>query len=894
MERFILKDPALAKRITLIIIPILISGIFVIGYFLLRERESLLTDPYKAVAPGACIIIETADFKSFLNSVTTGKGLPGEAAKVKGWENFSRKLKYLADQINKAEFKKLMNEAAVISFHPGKEENLLTLLSIAIPSETRPKHLKEILQSSGIKQIIETKSAGNYILKIPFAINNIRDTAYISIVSGLLLCSNSEYMIEEALSQTKKNTDVRDLKGFSRVYLASGKNEDKIFVVFANLGKIFDSFLIKDAAEVAGHISQLAVTAGGDIFLSEDGVVLSGYTESIDTSEILYKYKFLPSRPFHSYKILPASTVLFETMILPVKKVKAPDEDNAVNRIKELFGEEITRAVMDIKNKSLDENNLFIYELTNSSEAERIFIEIPDMDKEILFFTPDDQVRIPVYHTILNGFNTYHNSGNQTPNENFYFAFYDNFLISGKSYEAVSVLLNDNLLNRTLANDLTFRDFESTLPTQGCYFFYCIPSKITDYLDGYFNEDLNLALKSNKISLNRIQSAGWSFTSRNGMIYNSLSIKFKEQVIQESTTEWETLLDTVAGIKPFFFTNHITGVKEIFLQDLNNNIYLINSSGRVLWKVSLGEKIEGQIYQIDYFRNGKYQLLFAGRNYIHLFDRNGNYVERYPVKLRSPASGPLALFDYDKNLDYRLFIAGDDKLIYSYDKSGNVVKGWKPFRTSGTVKAEIKHFRTSGKDYIVACDESSFYFLDRTGNKRINVRQTVTKAPGSAVRLSAGSNPSVVCSSTDGTIMHIYFDGSIKKDKIREFSCNHWFDIFDIDGDGFGEYIFIDGNMIYLYDRSNTELFSRKFESAVLSEPMDFIFSASDRKFGIFDIKNNLIYLINKDGETMNGFPLRGASMFSVNKLLENSSWNLLVGGADRFLYNYKIELQLK
>ena len=193
----------------------------------------------------------------------------------------------------------------------------------------------------------------------------------------------------------------------------------------------------------------------------------------------------------------------------------------------------------------------------------------------------------------------------------------------------------DNLLNKTLANDLTYRDFESTLPSRAGYFFYCVPSRIINYLSGFLNDDIIKALKSNKSSLNKIQSAGYQFASSNGMIYNSLSIRYKEEAREESTTEWETLLDTVAAIKPFFFTNHTTGAKEIFIQDLKNNTYLINAAGRVLWKVPLNERIAGNIYMIDYFRNGKYQLLFSGKNYLHLLDRNGNYVERYPVKLRS-------------------------------------------------------------------------------------------------------------------------------------------------------------------------------------------------------------------------------------------------------------------
>lgn len=77
-----------------------------------------------------------------------------------------------------------------------------------------------------------------------------------------------------------------------------------------------------------------------------------------------------------------------------------------------------------------------------------------------------------------------------------------------------------------------------------------------------------------------------------------------------------------------------------------------------MWKVALGEKIIGNVFMIDYYRNGKNQLLFSGKNDLHLLDRNGNYVERYPVKLRSPGSGPLALFDYDNNQVYRLIIPG--------------------------------------------------------------------------------------------------------------------------------------------------------------------------------------------------------------------------------------------
>jgi hypothetical protein len=890
------------KRIAIISVILLISVLAITGYFLQQGRRGLFTDPYKAISPDACVIIETVDLKSFLNSLTTGRGLFGELGKVKELAKFNRELKYVADLLNKQNFKKLFTEGvATISFHPDKNGRILPMLSMPVPVDIKARHIKEMLSSTGIIGSTVTKINGNSVIEIPVITDGRKDTAYISLISGLMVCAGSRELVKGAGIQAVKMNDVRNMPGFKRVLLASGKNVDKIFIVFSNLPGVLRPLMISGRKGLSDKIGRLAGTAGGDIYISEDGLVLSGYTECPDSSESLYKYKLLPSRDFHTYKILPSSTALFETLALPSLGLHSLSDTSVTREAKDLaskirpyMGEEITRAIIDIKGRPVADNTLIIYELNNRDQVEQLFLDAPGAKNEILYFEPDDQVKIPVYRTSFKGLIKVFLPGFSEDYNETYYAFYDKFMIAGNSYNTVSRVLYDNILNKTLANDLTYRDFENTLPSRAGYYFFCIPSHIVDFLSGILNEDIINAIKSNKSSLNKIQAAGYQFASSNGMIYNSLSVKFKEVAREESTTEWETLLDTTASIKPFFFTNHITGAKEIFIQDMKNNTYLINTAGRVLWKVPLNERIIGTIYMIDYFRNGKYQLLFSGRNYIHLLDRNGNYVERYPVKLRSPATNPMAMFDYDNNLNYRIFIAGEDKMIYSYDKTGNVVRGWNPFRTTGLVKAEINYYKVSGKDYIVAADESSVYFLDRSGNKRLNLSEPVTKAAGSPMRLSLGSEPSVVCSSPDGTIQQIYFDGSVKKYVIKKFSEAHSFDIFDVDGDGFGEYIFIDKGILYLYNHNRSEIFSREFGSDDLGGPINFIFTSTDRKIGVFDAKKNLIYLIGKDGKTMNGFPLRGASMFSIGKLSDKSGWHLIVGGTDRFLYNYKIDTGIK
>jgi len=883
-----------SRRIAIFSLVVLISAVTLVGYFLHQSRKNLFTDPYKVIGQDACIVIETIDFRNLINSVTTGKGLFSEIGNIRELNSFNIKLKYIADQINKSGFKKILQEGTtIVSFHPSENGELTPFLSKTIPAETGYRQLREALQASGIKEILDQKTSGKRIIGLPFAVIGQTDTVFVMINSGLLICSTSEKLIKKAVFQNIPGTDIRNTAGFSRILLSSGKNEDKIFVVFGNLRNTARRIFAKGGSSPADKITKLGGSAGGDIFINEEGVSISGYSESSEPSDLLFKFKTVQPIDFQTYKILPSATAMFESMVL-IPREEEDQITGLAGKLKPFLGDEITRAFIDIKNNPVSQNSLVIYKLKNRVQCENIFLEHTGGKSEIAYFRPDDQTKIPVYLSGTAGLLSALMPGLAPGFNDSCCTFYDNFMITGNSYVTISRLLYDNLLNKTLANDVLYRDFEKMVASRAGYLFYCVPSHCIDYFSGYFNQEIAAGIKSNKNSLNKIQSIGFQLASINEMIYNSLSVSYRDLVREESTTEWETLLDTTAGIKPFFFTNHNTGAKEIFIQDTKNNAYLINAAGRVLWKVPLKEKINGTVYMIDYYRNGKYQLLFSGRNYLHLIDRNGNYVERYPVRLRSPATNSLALVDYENNNAYRLVIAGEDKLVYSYDKSGNVVKGWEPFRTAGYVTAEAGFYKVSGKDFVVIADESSIYFLDRSGKVRLRLNDAVTKAKGSALRLNPGSEAALVCTSPDGTVQSISFNGDVKKFSFRKFSFDHSFDFFDVDGDGFGEYVFIDNGILYLYDRNGKEMFTKDFGSGKLGGPINFTFSSTDRKIGVFDAIGNLIYLVNSKGEIMDGFPLRGASMFSIGKLSSGDDWHLIVGGTDRFLYNYKLEISQK
>ena len=127
-----------------------------------------------------------------------------------------------------------------------------------------------------------------------------------------------------------------------------------------------------------------------------------------------------------------------------------------------------------------------------------------------------------------------------------------------------------------------------------------------------------------------------------------------QEDIQE---EWFIQLDTTIRTKPQFVQNHFTKEKMIIVQTNSNMIYALNSEGETIWKKLIDSEIIGRINSIDVYKNNKYQCLFNTNNEIHIIDRNGEYVDGFPLKLDFNTSLSHSLFDYNNKKKYRIRMA---------------------------------------------------------------------------------------------------------------------------------------------------------------------------------------------------------------------------------------------
>ena len=264
-------------------------------------------------------------------------------------------------------------------------------------------------------------------------------------------------------------------------------------------------------------------------------------------------------------------------------------------------------------------------------------------------------------------------------------------------------------------------DFErikkSNFAEEGNFYLHTEFSGSYSFIKNYLNTDAQKKWDEFKDISNNFNSAGFQICSNKSGIFTLGYLIHSANNNQYSSSIWETQLDTLCTQAPQLVINHKTGEKEILIQDESNTIYQINKLGKINWKKQLNEKIIGKIHQIDFYKNEKLQYLFNSENYLHLIDRNGNYLKGFPIKLADKATNAISVFDYENEKEYRVILSLENKKVYNYDlQDSSLVEGFVFPTLAQITKIPIQHVRIKEKDYLVAIDQSGkIYLTNRKG-----------------------------------------------------------------------------------------------------------------------------------------------------------------------------------
>lgn len=138
---------------------------------------------------------------------------------------------------------------------------------------------------------------------------------------------------------------------------------------------------------------------------------------------------------------------------------------------------------------------------------------------------------------------------------------------------------------------------------------------------------------------------------------------------------------------PFAITNFITGKTNYLEQLPNNSLRLLDDNHKGIWTIPFDGKLCGYVSNIDLFKNGKMQMLFASGSKFYLLDRLGRWVSSFPVDLKKEITlGPL-VFDFSSNREYSIMCLHPDNTIGMYDIKGKALPNWTFITTEERIRS---------------------------------------------------------------------------------------------------------------------------------------------------------------------------------------------------------------
>lgn len=271
-----------------------------------------------------------------------------------------------------------------------------------------------------------------------------------------------------------------------------------------------------------------------------------------------------------------------------------------------------------------------------------------------------------------------------------------------------------------------------------------------------------------------------------------------QRTISQQKPLFTATLDYPAVMAPQAVKNHYTGECEFAIQDSQNQLYLINASGKILWKIQLSQRILGSITQVDLYKNSKLQMAFVTAKNLMVIDRNGKFVTGFPKALPQEATQGLTVCDYEKNKNYRFFVV-TDKGILLLKADGTQPADWQFAGSKQDLLSPVQYIKQQGKDFLMTYNTKQCFFLNRQGKERIHANNTIQKAQNGVFYADAvGSNPRLVATSPQGEILYIY-GNEVKTSSVKEYSKNHLFTLFK--GNYGNYYIFLDQQGLDVFDR---------------------------------------------------------------------------------------------
>lgn len=308
---------------------------------------------------------------------------------------------------------------------------------------------------------------------------------------------------------------------------------------------------------------------------------------------------------------------------------------------------------------------------------------------------------------------------------------------------------------------------------------------------------------------------------------------------------------------------------EFLVQDRLDKVYLITEEGEEIFSKVLDGPIVSEVFQIDYYKNNKLQLLFATANSLYAVDRLGEFLPGFPIKLPKGDISYLNLVDYENDRNYRYFLASEPGEIYLLDRGGKMLEGWNPKVISDPIVSNPTHFRVPGLgDRMFVIDRKGFWHVfNRRGESEAGAPFKLVDEILSTYAIREGNSAKetrIVTISPQGEVVMANFRGEITER--TQLPRPDQKSSFHLVKDPRNEkYVLVvqEPNQVTVLDESYQTRFSQRIDAEDLAFQY-FHFGPGSDVLTVIDRKQEFIYVYDLAGNMLLDRPLSGVSPVEI------------------------------
>jgi hypothetical protein len=776
--------------------------------------------------------------------------------------------------------KTLRNKQVTVSYHAVGTDKFSLLYTLNFGSNS-PQELLDKLKSIAPKttRFQTRKYSEQEIYDVLNANNSIQWS--ITLLNNVLLVSSSSFVIEEAIRfylsedaspiSTKLGVELPNKEGLGRLLLSS-KGLAKLL---AGVSAAKNSSTLQEL-QAADYLLSLTLQFENQQLLFKgpiQGLPAVDFLPSVQAQ--LAGFEKLISTRSHSVtqinlKDSYETQKLYNSTFSPISTVSGEVQTRLIDRgfLDLLSGEQY---FIELESETPLEKNIAL--LVKAEKAEQAWDLLKQYRDSTEFYPSEQYLETEILFFPEANFPAHLFNGRYPGFEQTYISKIDQLLVLSNSSNGMRNLLDDYAQGNTWSK--TRNETKSLLTPAAGYSKTLLLQKIWSSWVQSANPSWSTFLQKYEAELQAFTTLALRIHQSSKGPEATLIINYNSEDTNQKTGKKsfelasgkEVALPQNLIYGPKAIKNFNDGTEDLVIQDQDHVLYVINSAGEQVFSQPLSGPILSETFQIDYFKNGKLQLVLATADRIYAIDRLGDPLPEFPKAIPGEKITHLTVLDYDQTLDYRYFIATENGNLWLFDKMGKDLENWNPLPLGEPTNGTPFHVRVPGKgDFMVVLGISGkLHFFSRKGESRNGPPLQLPVGIASPLIFKKTGTPTLHTITTGGEVIEISFSGKIlKKTQVQKTNRDDKFRELP-DQKGNGTLLMVEQfNKIQLFDNQQTLLMtlSLKGDQTWLGY---FDFGSSRKIIAVTDRQQGLGYLYDLKGNLLISTPLQSEGEIQIS-----------------------------